>query len=282
MKHILWLLTLLFCFSGSIPMASAEAADSFNTPITLTVNQHFIQTDVKPFLYQGITYVPIRFVSEALGAESVTWESDTGHAIVKHEEKTLVLSAYEQDSCSNDNCVAASGGAMLVGDRLFVPVRFVAEKMDCIVEWIYESYTVAITKEGITVPQHLIGKRLYSDDEVYWLSKIVHAESRGEPMEGKIAVANVILNRVESADYPNTIYGVIFDRKHGTQFSPVLDGTVYHEPYGDSIIAAKRALEGENPIGDCLFFLNPTSATNFWILNNRTFYTTIQNHDFYL
>ena len=101
-------------------------------------------------------------------------------------------------------------------------------------------------------------------------------------MEGKIAVANVVLNRVKSKDYPNTIYGVIFDRNHGVQFTPVLDGSIYLTPLGDSVIAAKRALEGENPIGNCLFFLNPQTAESKWILNNRPYFTTIDNHAFYL
>ena len=57
----------------------------------------------------------------------------------------------------------------------------------------------------------------YNEDDVYWLSRIISAESRGEPLEGQIAVGNVVLNRVRSSAYPNTIYGVIFDRKHGTR-----------------------------------------------------------------
>lgn len=282
MKLKCMIMTLLLCISTALPVTAAEETINFDTPITVTVNQHLIQTDVKPFLYRGTTYVPIRFISEALGVENISWHPDTGSAVIEFEGNTLVLQKNTNDAYLNGSRLQVSGGIRLVENRLFVPVRFVAESLNCTVDWVYESYTVAITKPDVNVPQHLIGSRSYTDDEIYWLSKIIHAESRGEPMEGKIAVANVILNRVESEEYPNTIYGVIFDQRHGIQFSPVLDGSIYLTPYGDSIIAAKRALEGENPIEDCLFFLNPQSATNFWIVNSRTFYTTIQNHDFYL
>lgn len=279
LKH--WLAAALFCFSTVLPVAAEESIQN-STPVTMTVNDCLIQTDAKPFLHKGITYVPIRFVSEALGADSVTWNSKSNTAVIVHEGDTITLARGQNNAYINGKYVPMTSSVQLVNDRLFVPARFVAEALGCTVDWVYDTYTVAITKPGATVPQELIADRSYTDDEIYWLSKIIHAESQGEPMEGKIAVANVILNRTKSDDYPNTIYDVIFDTKHGVQFSPILNGTIYHDPYGDSIIAAKRALEGENPVGDCLFFLNPKSATSFWITNNRTFYTTIQNHDFYL
>ena len=121
----------------------------------------------------------------------------------------------------------------------------------------------------------------YDADEVYWLSRIISAEAKGEPMKGQIAVGNVVLNRVRSSAYPNTIYGVIFDRKHGTQFSPVSFGTIYQKPTASAEIAAKICLEGYSLSEDILFFLNPRASTNFWIVKNRPFAFTIGNHDFY-
>ena len=97
-----------------------------------------------------------------------------------------------------------------------------------------------------------------------------------------IAVGNVVLNRVESPHFPNTIYGVIFDDVGGVQFEPVLNGTIFDEPTQKSYLAAKMALEGKNTAGKSLFFLNPDKAGNFWITENREFYTAIGNHHFYL
>lgn len=120
------------------------------------------------------------------------------------------------------------------------------------------------------------------NDDLYWLSRIIHSEAQGESYQGKVAVGNVIINRVNSSLFPNTIKGVIFDRQNGyTQFSPVLDGTIYNNPDAESIRAAKEALNGARPVGDALYFLNPRKSTNFWIVKNRKLMTTIGLHDFY-
>ena len=89
-----------------------------------------------------------------------------------------------------------------------------------------------------------IPKVKYSEEDLYWLARIISAESRGEPLEGQIAVGNVVLNRVDSDNYPDTIKEVIFDRNHGVQFEPVENGTVYDDPTPTSVLAAKLALEG--------------------------------------
>ena len=100
----------------------------------------------------------------------------------------------------------------------------------------------------------------------------VHAEAGGECFDGKIAVGNVVLNRVASPQYPNTIYGVIFDRKHGTQFSPVSFGTIYNTPSADSLTAAKLALQGSRPVGDCLYFRRNNGTREGTVIGNHVFY----------
>jgi N-acetylmuramoyl-L-alanine amidase len=123
--------------------------------------------------------------------------------------------------------------------------------------------------------------KYYRDDEVLWLGRIIHAEAQGEPLLGKIAVGNVVLNRVKSAYYPNTIYGVIFDRKYGVQFSPILNGTIYNTPNFNSTLAAKICLEGFDVSDGAFFFLAPHLATSSWIPKSREYAFTISNHDFY-
>ena len=164
---------------------------------------------------------------------------------------------------------------------MYVPVRFVSETFGAKVGWDATYYTVQIEKKGITVNGSLIDRR-YTIDEIFWLGRIIEAESAGEPVRGKVGVGNVVLNRVKSPEFPNTIYEVIFDRKYGVQFEPILNGTIYNTPSNESIISAKRALRGENMVGESLYFLNPRIAQSNWITNNRTYYTTIKNHDFYL
>jgi len=129
----------------------------------------------------------------------------------------------------------------------------------------------------------LLGEEtVHSNDDLHWLSKIVHAESCGESYEGKLAVANCVLNRVKSDEYPDSIKDVIFDTKYGVQYQPTVNGSIHQTPDDNCTSAAKEALGGNNPIGDCLFFFNPATANNFWISQNREFYTAIGNHHFYL
>ncbi|HHX18647.1 MAG TPA: cell wall hydrolase [Clostridium sp.] len=122
----------------------------------------------------------------------------------------------------------------------------------------------------------------YNSDAVYWLSRIINAEAQGEPYEGKVAVGNVVLNRVNSPLFPNTIYGVIFEYYKGIpQFSPVADGTIYNTPSQSSIQAAKDSLDGARPAGDSLYFFNPSKSAGTWIVRNKQYFKRIGNHAFY-
>ena len=118
--------------------------------------------------------------------------------------------------------------------------------------------------------------------DLYWLSRIISAESGGESMEGQIAVGNVVLNRVASREFPDTIPGVIFDRVDGVQFEPVSNGTVYKTPTAQAVEAARRVLAGEKVIGNALYFYAPALSQGVWINANRTYYKTIGCHRFYL
>lgn len=121
----------------------------------------------------------------------------------------------------------------------------------------------------------------YDENDVYWLARIIEAEAGGESGEGKLAVANVVLNRVASGSYPDTIYDVIFNTKYGTQFEPTSNGAIYNTPSEESIEAAKRALSGENNIGGALYFYNPSLVDAVWIRTNCTYIQTIGCHNFY-
>ncbi len=121
----------------------------------------------------------------------------------------------------------------------------------------------------------------YCADDLYWLSKIIYAESRGEELTGKIAVGNVVLNRVHSDGFPSTVYGVIFDDSCGVQFSPTADGTIYLEPDEESVIAAKLCLEGYTVSDEILYFVNAAIAADSWVQTNRPYVMAIGSHDFY-
>lgn len=249
-------------------------------PISIYVNEKEICTDSSAYIEGGTTYVPVRAICNAFGITDIEWSNTEQKATIKGYSK-LEFYIGKNYAYVNGEKKNMPKKAVLKNGRTMVPVRFFAENSDADVKWDATLHAVKISKDGVNVPSKYCVNG-YSSDDILWLSRIVHAESAGEPVKGQIAVANVVLNRVKSADYPSTIYGVIFDRNYGVQFQPVANGTIYNNPSKVSVYAAKRAVEGENYAGDCLYFLNESIATNFWIVNNRKYYTTISNHSFYL
>ena len=119
-----------------------------------------------------------------------------------------------------------------------------------------------------------------SDKELLMLQKIVMAEAEGEPYEGKIAVANVVLNRLRSANYPDTIEGVIYQKY---QFSPVANGRMDRvTPNEDTIRAVNEAMNGRKEVPDeTLYFLSLTLADDLTVHRSQIKVTTIGNHTFY-
>lgn len=102
----------------------------------------------------------------------------------------------------------------------------------------------------------------YSSSDAYLLARLVYAEARGEPYVGQVAVAAVVLNRVRSPSFPNTIAGVIYQP---WAFTVVNDGQINLTPDATAIKAAQDALNGWDPTYGCLFYYNPATATNAWI-----------------
>jgi len=108
------------------------------------------------------------------------------------------------------------------------------------------------------------------------LARVIYAEARGESYKGKVAVAAVVLNRVRSSSFPNTISGVIYQKG---AFSSVDNGSINLTPDDESIRAAREALNGWDPTGGCLYFYN-SRLTNDAFLASLTVKTVIGNHSF--
>lgn len=121
----------------------------------------------------------------------------------------------------------------------------------------------------------------YDYEDLYWLSRIISAEAKGESFTGQIGVGSVVLNRVKSKEFPNTVKGVVFDTKYGTQFTPVSNGSIYQTPTQSAVVAAKMCLDGYTLSGSVLYFVNPSIASSSWIQNNRKYAFRVGNHEFY-
>lgn len=222
----------------------------------------------------GTTYVSLRSVAGVLApAARVTWED--GEARVRGDGLTLAAKPGEQWLTVNGRALYIPGGVRAEGGSVMVPVRTLAQALGGEVDWSREAGVTLTPGNGVPGPAP------YTEEELYWMARIISAESRGEPMLGKLAVGTVVLNRVASEEFPDTIYDVIFDRKWGVQFTPVANGTVYNEPTQESVLAAKLVLDGARAAGDSLYFLAPDLTDNHWIMEHQRYVTTIGCHWFY-
>ena len=117
-----------------------------------------------------------------------------------------------------------------------------------------------------------------SASNIQLMARAINGEARGEPYEGQVAVGAVILNRVKSSQFPNTIAGVIYQ---SGAFTAVADGQINQPIAEDSTVykAAQDAMNGWDPTGGCIYYFNPATATNKWIWS-RPHVKTIGKHRF--
>ena len=162
------------------------------------------------------------------------------------------------------------------------------------VDGIYGSRTVAavksfqksngLTVDGIAGPSTLAAMGISSTGSntgtnlanVELLARAIYGEARGEPYTGMVAVGAVILNRVDSPNFPSTIAGVIYQKG---AFDAVSDGQINLTPNQQSYNAARDAMNGWDPSGGAIYYFNPATATNKWIWS-RPMTITIGKHRF--
>ena len=231
-----------------------------------------VQVDGEPlettaYVEEGTTYAPLRELLEALGDWNIWWDGSAARAVSEDASLSADPRGVLTINGRPYSCVVD-----VVNGRTYVPLRLTAEALGGSVQWDPGLSGAAVTSPGAE----------HNAMDYYWLARIIHAESGGEALEGQIAVGNVVLNRVSSQDFPDSIPGVIFDDENGVQFEPVANGTVTNEPTELSLEAARRALSGENTVGDALYFFAPALSQGSWIDSSRTFRQTIGCHRFYL
>lgn len=276
------MVTMVMLFCASVPFVSAaqptsDTAQTRSAGVKIYLDGREILAG-QSHLINSVTYVPLRAFAEEAGADSISWDAKTKTALVKKNGVDIYVRDGGYYVSALGRYFYSPEKILNIGDRLYVPIRAIAAPFCINVGWDGASRSVVLTD---TKSKLKSASEFYNSDDLYWLSRIISAESAGEVLSGQIAVGNVVINRKESRSYPNTIYGVIFDRKGGTQFSPVSMGTIYRKPSEASVIAAKICLEGYSISDDILFFMNPRISTSNWISKHRPFAFTIGNHDFY-
>lgn len=224
------------------------------------------------FAENGTTYAPLVPLLDAVGGWKTVWDAESRTALADTELFSLAVPAGCSYVTADGSLFGMNAASLIREGRTYVPLRSIANLLGAEVEFINWSAPIAVTA-GDPIP--------YTDEDLYWLSRIISAESRGESLAGQIAVGNVVLSRVSSDKFPNTIRGVIFDRKDAVQFEPVSNGTIYDDPTPQSVLAARLALNGTSVVENCMYFFNPSLSQGTWIRQNCAYYTTIGCHQFY-
>ncbi|MEG1240330.1 MAG: cell wall hydrolase [Oscillospiraceae bacterium] len=235
------------------------------------VNGVYTAQDLTMSVHNQTTYISLRDMAQALRPGiSLAWNGK--QATVSADNLLITAVPGEHYLIANGRYLYIADGVMFEDGAVMVPVRVLAKAFDASVTWDAVSGISVTTGSGALKP----AEQFYNEEDLYWLSHIICAESGNQPLVGQIAVGNVIMNRVAANNCPNTIKGVIFQRG---QFQPVQNGSVYNTPYPVSVIAAKLVLDGAVTVNNAMFFCQ--SRLGGWMARSRPFVTTIGGHAFY-
>ncbi|QKS72775.1 cell wall hydrolase [Paenalkalicoccus suaedae] len=267
------------------------------------------------FVENNRTYVPVRFISENMNAD-VKWDQLNQKVTIETTiGDTIILYIGRSEVTLNDAVHAMDVSPIVRHNRTYLPIRHISEILHSEVAWrdgnvhinrvplhvikSGETLTSIAQNTGVTVEQlrernGLSGWSLFAgealkivipslmnenfvDEDVDLLARLIHLEANGQPMSGKVAVGSVVMNRVASSSFPNSIREVIYQPR---QFTPVGNGRINSVTASErSIEAARRAIAGENQVANALFFFNPRISSSSY-LHGLTPVTTIGDHRF--
>jgi len=276
LKKIICLLVtmiLLVCATAS----AADTYGGYNIPLDIAVNGCFVKCSQKPIIIGGTTYIPLRAFSDAVGG-AISW--DAGRKLAVLEKGGHYFEFYpNQGSCWIDG-VLKPYNSVLYANLTFVPVRAISETLGYGVSWDDFYLVVNISAPGVVVPDYYRDYS-YTYEDILYLGKITQIESGYEPFAVQLGVADVVVNRMKSSKFPNTVKGVILDKKYGVQFPPAHTSQFDVTPTKSCIIAAKCALRGINVVGNSLYFIDKQAASYSWAAKNRPYFGTIHSMNFY-
>lgn len=257
-------------------VTSEENAETNETDVsskgpTITLDGAVIE-NTDSFLHQQTTYTSLRGIVQALRPDAViSWEGD--HAAVAAEGLSITVYPNRCYFVANGRCLYLPYGVQLQNGTVYLPIRSLAKALDAQVSWDAATSAIALTSGSGSIQS---ANEYYNADDLYWLSRIIYAESGNQPLSGKIGVGNVILNRVSSFLFPNTIYNVIFQRN---QFTPASSGSINRTPNEESVLAAKLCLDGAVVLSDALWFNR--AGLSSWASKHKSYIATIGAHAFY-
>ena len=264
--------------AGAVHAAAAvspiELAEDVETG--LLIDGAHAPAEVDLTLRDGVSYVALAPMAQALDpAAQVSWDAASGTVTVKTAALSLTARVGQLYLEANGRYLYLSDGVQLVGSAVMVPLWAAAEAFDATLGWDAAAGVVTVTRgSGAILP----GDAYYDQEDLFWLSRVITAESGNQPLEGQMAVGIVVMNRVANPIYPNTVEGVLAQKN---QFSTYRNGKLAERtPYTSSVIAAKLVLDGGvvEEVAEALYF---DSTPNSWAARNRECIAVIGGHRFY-
>jgi len=219
------------------------------------------------YAYDGVSYVPFAAAVLALRDDAeVKWAQD--HYAAEGEGLSLALWSTRNYLVVNDRYLYLEDGVKLDTDRtILVPVRALCKALGVTVEW-----TGKVELSTTDATPLAAEDRPYSDEDLDLMSRVIMHESGYQPFLGMMAVGSVIMNRVNSSSFSDTVSGVIYEKN---QFPGATNAT----PHADAILAARLVLEGANVVPGALYFNGVGKSC--WASRNKTLITVIGGHAFY-
>ena len=212
-------------------------------------------------------------VSSAVVEEVVDDEGNTANVV--QETLSMTVSVEVPYIVANGRYLYAKDSIVILNDCVAAPVRILAKVFNLDVVYDAKIQTVLLTHSEGSGAYLEPGDSYYDADALFWLSRIIYAESGNQSLDGKIAVGNVVMNRVNSPKFPDNIYDVLNQKN---QFSPA-STLSKRTPNSGSELAAKLVLDGAQVVPTALFF--NMKGMSSYAAKHRTYVTTIGDHDFF-
>lgn len=257
--------------AGASPLELAEDTES-----GMLIDGAHAPAEVTMSRKGDVTYVALAGMAQALDSTAqVSWNSGSGVATVTTAKLSLTAKVGQLYLEANGRYLYLPDGVQMEDGRVIVPLWVVAKAFDAQVGWDAAAGVVTVTRGSGAIQS---GDSYYDQENLFWLSRVIYAESGNQSLEGQMAVGNVVMNRVNSPIFPNSVQGVLAQKN---QFTTYKGGRLADRtPNASSVISAKLVLDGgvvEETEG-ALYF---DSAVRSWASRNKECIAVIGGHKFY-
>ncbi len=256
-------------------LEDAEEFDPNAGDFQLLVDGEPADLTTRRTVIDNVSYVNLMAMAIEMDETAIVQQSpDTGDVTVITGSLSITCSPDAEYLVANGRYLYMPDGCVELEGDVMVPLAMVVEAFDATMNWDAETGTISVTRGSGAI---LSGDEFYNSDDLFWLSRVIYAESGNQLMEGRIGVGNVVMNRVNSPIFPNSILGVVAQRG---QFSTYQNGKLANRtPNAGSVIAAKLVMDGavSETVGSAFYF----DTGNSWATGVKTTIAVLGGHTFY-